>query len=480
MVLFAQQRPKMRENLTRDIGAWVHSLSYKDLSPEVIDSVKRICLDYIGQGLAGSTGKGIGATGLRSIAPEIALAKLHPGGATVLGTDINSLPHYAALANGAFGHVHTLQDTHREAVPTHIGCTIFPTAFAVSQMIEIDFPTFATAVAAGFEITAKLAMALRPGHGTIDTIQSNTLGAAIMAGKLLGLDQQRLTDCLGVGTFVASGSFEFLSEPGYWTRAAQVGWAAYCGIVAALLAKSGLQGSPRVVEAPYGFLNSFSDSPDGTILDRLGTPFEITRTGMKLYPTTRYAQAEQRALLRIVKKNHVQAKDVKRLTIEKPLAMWEVTGTDAQKRPATAEIARLSSYYFAAVILLRGSAWLDALEPDVFNAKETWEMVDRVHVIHNSEFDKEFPAKYTSRVTIDTFDGRTLTDIEYYSKGDPEEPLTTSEIVGKATGLYDYCLTDVMTRERFDEIVDRTLKMENEHNIGDFIRIMAPDKNDHN
>ena len=473
MVVFAEQRPKLTENLTQEVSDWVYNLRFEDLSPEVLHSVKRVCLHFIAVALAGSSGKGVGATKRSGVQPLLEFAKLHPGSCTVMGTTVTSSPQYAALANGTFGHALTLQDTHRGSVPTHIGATVYPAGFAASQMMATDFPTFATSVAVGFEITAKLAMALRPGHGTIDTIQANCLGAAAQMAKHFGLNRQQVADCLGIATFLASGTFEFLTEPGYWCRSPQVGWAAHNGIIAALLAREGLRGSPRILEAPYGFLNSFSVAPDASILDRLGNPFEVTQNGLKRYPTTRYATAEQDGLLALVRENDVRPEDVKQVTIEKPLAMHEVTGSEAQKTPPTPEIARLSSYYFAAIILLRRSAWLDALEPEVFNAPETWETVKKIRCVHAPDLDAAFPTKYTSRVTVEMTDGRTLSTVVDYPKGEPENPFSDEELVAVCNALYDYCLTDVMPRSQFDEIVSRTLYLENEKDIGAFCHLLA-------
>ena len=475
MVVFAGQRPKLTENLTQHVSEWAYDLRFEDLSPQVLDNVKRGCLDFIVLALAGSSGKGVGAIKLGGVQPVIALAQANPGSCTVIGTGVTALPQYAALANGTFGHALNLMDVHRGSVPTHIGPTIFPAAFAASQMVTTDFPAFATAIVVGFEIIAKLAMGLRPGLGSVETVPANSLGVAVQTAKLLGLDKQRFADCLGIATCFTSGGpvgLE-LTSPGYWCRPALTGWHAHNGIVTALLAREGLHGSSRILEAPYGFLNSFSVAPDASILERLGNPYEITLNGLKQYPSTRYIHAELDGLLALVKQNNVRHQDVKQVTIEKPLAMHEVTGSEERKTPPAPEVARLSSYYFAAVVLLRHSAWLDALEPEVFDAPETWETMKKIHCVHNPDFDSDFPAKYTSRVTVEMTDGRTLSTVVEYPKGDPEDPFSEDELVGKCNALYAYCLTDVLPRTMFDEIVSRTLHLENEKDIGTFCRLLA-------
>ena len=122
------------------------------------------------------------------------------------------------------------------------------------------------------------------------------------------------------------------------------GWHSHNGIIAALLVREGLGGSRRILEAPYGFLNAFSVDPNEDILNSLGDPMEITRNSFKPYPCTRYMHAELDILLSLVNSNDIKPDSIEEIIIEKPRAMWEVTGTEERKRPPAPEVARLSSY----------------------------------------------------------------------------------------------------------------------------------------
>ena len=76
-------------------------------------------------------------------------------------------------------------------------------------------------------------------------------------------------------------------------------------------------------------------------------------------------------------------------------------------------------------------------------------------------------------MTIEFNDGRTLSTVVDYPKGEPENPLSQDELVGVCNALYDYCLTDVMSRGQFDEIVGRTQSLEGEQDLGAFCRLLA-------
>src|SRR5260370_23027334 len=81
----------------------------------------------------------------------------------VLGTTLRTSAEYAALANGAAAHSIELDDTH-QAGSIHLGVIMYSTAIALSESIggEADSTRFLTAVVAGYEVAARIAMAVRP------------------------------------------------------------------------------------------------------------------------------------------------------------------------------------------------------------------------------------------------------------------------------------------------------------------------------
>ena len=472
---FGKDRAKITDPLTDKLSGWAHGLTYSDLPDDVVAAVKRTCLDFVTIALAGSSGRGVGESSAEGLRPVLEFASAHPGSATVIGTDVNSLPQYAALANGAFAHALNLMDLHRWSAPTHLGPTAFPAAFAAAQMRSIDFPTFATGVAVGFEGIGKLGMALNPGFGVVDATQANAVGAALQTAKLFGLSKQQLADSLGVATYLACGgtvSLE-LTSPGYWCRPMLSGWQATVGISSALMVSSGLRGSPRIIEAPYGFLNAESVDPAPDVFERLGDPFEITRTGLKRYPTTRYLHAEIEALLDLVAEHDLKPDLVTEILVEKPQAMYEVTGLDERRDPQVPEVARLSSYYVAGVALVRRRLWLDALEPDALHDPEIRQTMEKVICRPDAALDALFPEALPARVTVQLEGGERVTKQINHPKGEPERPFTDEELLAKCEDLYGYCLQESIPRSRFDEIIGRTLALEDEPDIGEYFRLLG-------
>src|SRR5262249_31078469 len=148
---------------------------------------------------------------------------------------------YAALANGTAAHSLELDDTHQGG-SIHLGVSVFSAALAVAEHVGASGKAFIAAAVVGFEVAARLAMAVRPkehyGRGFHPTATCGTFGAAVSAAKLLDLNEPQLLSALGIAGSQAAGSMEFLTD-GAWTKRLHPGWAAFAGIHAASLAREG-------------------------------------------------------------------------------------------------------------------------------------------------------------------------------------------------------------------------------------------------
>src|SRR5262249_51924881 len=151
-----------------------------------------------------------------------------------------------------------------------------------------------TAVVAGYEATARLAMALQPKEhyalGFHPTQTCGVFGAAITSSKLLGLTAEQTLFAVGIAGSMAAGSMEYLAE-GAWTKRIQPGLAARNGIEAAMLAAEGFTGPRHMFEGRDGFLHGYSrKSVPERLTAGLGDSFEILHTAVKPHACCRYMQ----------------------------------------------------------------------------------------------------------------------------------------------------------------------------------------------
>src|SRR5690606_29257752 len=186
------------------------------------------------------------------------------GPCTVFGPNRRYGPAAAALLNGTFGHSLDFDDTHSDS-SLHPSAPVVPAALAAAEMTGASGADLLAAVVVGFEVCCRLGMALDPAahyaRGFHPTATAGTFGAAAAAGRLLGLDADRMASAFGVAASQASGSLQFLVN-GAWNKRYQVGEAAMKGLMAATLAAEGFVGAADAIDGKHGFLGGYSDGAD--------------------------------------------------------------------------------------------------------------------------------------------------------------------------------------------------------------------------
>ena len=458
--------------LTKEIIQRCHDLNYNDLSDDIIDRTRYLLLDYIGVAARGSLSD--------SSIPMLRLVQdldKTAEGAVVIGTNIRVSPPLAALANGTAAHSLELDDVVNEA-SLHPAVAIMPAAMAAAQLAGCTGKEFLAAIVIGYEVTIKLGIALDPAahyaRGFHPTGTCGTMGAAVTAAKILGLNQSAMTNALGIAGSMAAGSMEFLSD-GSFTKRLHPGWAAHSGMMAALLAGNDFTGPGTIVEGKFGFLHSYSSAPKADkILTTWGRPYEIMRTSIKPHSCCRYKQGPIDGILKIVRENNLDTSQIEKVTVGILKAGFAlVAEPESQKsNPKSVVDAQFSMPFGAAVAILNGKATLDEYTMENVNSARVKELMDKISCVKDPELEKEFPKKWPASVTLQTKDGKTyLTRIDF-PKGDPENPLTWDELIDKFRNL----IAPVFFDARQNEIIVRVRSLENEKDLKTFSMLLLKDE----
>ncbi len=194
---------------TKALASFCSSLSYEQLSPEVVDRVKYLAVDFLGVVTRGSLTKS--AEVVRHFVKDMAAGTKE---SVIMGTDMRVPCQYAALANGTASHSLELDDVSKEA-SAHPGVVVFPTAFAAGEVTGCDGKKFIEAVVLGYEVMVRLGKALNPANhyarGFHLTGTCGGFGATMAAAKIFNLDAQQMASALGIVGSHAAGSMEFLT-----------------------------------------------------------------------------------------------------------------------------------------------------------------------------------------------------------------------------------------------------------------------------
>ena len=189
----------------------------------------------------------------------------------------------APLANGQMGHILDFDDTHMGGVVLHASSPILAALLALAERKPVSGADLMLAYAVGFEAGVRTGRAA-PGHHKGGWHLTGTLGsiaAGVAAGKLIGLDGQRLTYAMGIAATQAGGMQQ---NRGTSCKSFHAGKAAANGVLAALLAERGFDSTQEIVEGRKGFSRIYSDVAQTDALTAgLGGPWIIETNGHKPY-----------------------------------------------------------------------------------------------------------------------------------------------------------------------------------------------------
>ncbi|HZN86056.1 MAG TPA: MmgE/PrpD family protein [Burkholderiales bacterium] len=403
-------------------AAWAARSRAAPLAPEVLHHAKRAVIDLHAAMLSGAVSPP--ATLL-----EQALAEELDHGAARLALGRQATVRAAALINGAAAHTTEVDDIYRDGI-YHPGAPTIPAALALAQARGATGAQFLRAVVVGYEISTRIGAAMGRAHyrywhntGTI-----GCFGACAAAAELLQLDAARFAHALATVTTFSAGlqqSFRMdsMSKPLHAGRAAEA------GITAALAAQEGITGSLDVIEGEAGYGRAMSDGPDwDRALATLGREFHVTRMTFKNHTCCGHTFAAIDGALALKAKMGLGADDIQRVRVGTYKAALDVAGYD---EPRTAAEGRFSLKYVVATALTHGSVRFAAFEPERLENPGTRELMRRVDVAVDPQLDAAFPAQRAARVAIEARDGRREEFYQPTRIGDPDAPLSDSQLDAK-------------------------------------------------
>ncbi|MBM3529416.1 MAG: MmgE/PrpD family protein [Alphaproteobacteria bacterium] len=335
------------KTLTKTLCAHLASAQFGDLPAKAVHEARRGVLDWIGCALAGS--------GHPTVSQLIAVLQ-EAGGkpqATVLGRNLKLGLLEAPLANGAMGHVLDYDDTHMGGVVLHTSSPVLAALFALAERTPVSGADLMLAYAVGFEAGVRTGRTA-PGHHKGGWHLTGTLGsvaAGVAAGRLLGLDAQRLTYAMGIAATQAAGMQQ---NRGTMGKSFHAGKAAANGTLAALLAERGFDATQEIVEGEKGFARIYSDvaAPEALTAD-LGGAWLIESNGHKPYACGVVLHPLIDAVIAVRDAHAVDPAAVEEISLRVHPLVLSITGV---REPSTGLQSKFSVAQSAAVALIDGTA----------------------------------------------------------------------------------------------------------------------------
>lgn len=434
----------------------IEKTQFQDLPEAVVENTKRFILDSIGVALAGCN-----APGCREV---VDLVKEWGGKpeATIMSYGGKVPSPSAAMVNSMMMHALDFDDTLDESA-LHAHVSVLPAALAAAESSgNISGADLINAVALGVDMVCRLGLSTRRPLAWIRTATCGTFGAAVAAGKVMGLDREKLSHALGIAYSKTAGNAQCLIDGGLVKRM-QPAFSAQSGVLSAFLAKKGITGAKDFLEGQYGFFNLYEsgDYNKEKLAEGLGKEYQGTRLSIKPYPSCRMTHASIDAALAVKSDYTIEPASIEEIVVHVSKMAQEMVGQPFAIRENPQVDAQFSIPYTVATAILGGDVRLEDFEKASIGGASVLDLAKKVRVIA----DPALPARDMdgARVIVQARSG-TYEMTTTTMKGSPGNPLSNEECIGKFLKCVDYGRLDGL-KKKAPSIIERVLHLEALGNI---------------
>jgi 2-methylcitrate dehydratase PrpD len=404
-------------NETRTLARFVAETTFADLPRRLVENLKITVLDTFGAALVGTRqpwAQRIVAVA-RALGGAAEASVIHEGWRTDVAR--------AAFANGVLIGAFECEPL----TGSHASGTVLPAALAVCECLRLAGVELLTALAVGFEVSARIALTavgLETVRGFHNPGTQGPFGAAAAVGKLYGFDAERLTDALGIAGSSSAGLLEFAWSGGD-TKRLHLGRAAQLGLESALLARAGVRGPATVLEGRSGYFTAFSTPPKlDKLVDGLGIEWAIEPPSLKSYATHVTQQAVVQAIQELKRDHPLDPRAVTRVVVTgAPRIMEE---RHAGREPEDVLGGQYSLPFTLAVALTRDMA--DPLVYDLEAVRDpiVRDLARRIELVPDAGAAHETPGFWPAEIVVEC-GGRHHAVRTRPHKGSPANPFTWEE-----------------------------------------------------
>lgn len=413
------------QTAARTLAAWAAGLRYEDIPDAARERARQCIIDTAGAALFGARlpWSGIVAAHAKNCGGN--------GASRVIGTPFKVSAPAAALANGVAAHAFELDGLRKPSAGVHPGAILLPAALAVAEHQGAGGKALLTAFVAGAEVMFRIGLAAKQTTEALGFHAPGTngpFGSAVVAGKLLGLNSEQLTQALGIAGSMGGGLLAFAKAGnGAMVKRLHMGRAAEAGVVAALLARDGYEGPDSVLEGKYGYLEAYARDGDASQFTKdLGRHYDIVNACLKRYACHITAHTPVQSLQELRAEHGFSGDDVAQLTIH---ARHKILSHHDIREPQDVAGAQYSVPFCAAIAL-----HYDVNDPLAFSETalddvRVRSLAKQLRVVEMGE--DEQGGAWATRVEVVLKDGRRFERFAEEFKGTPATPLSAGELQTK-------------------------------------------------
>lgn len=296
------------------------------------------------------------------------------------------------------------------------------------------------AAALGIDFMCRIGLSTKvppPKSGWVTTSVLGYFGATLAASRILGLDEEKMMNALGIVYSQAAGNVQCVID-GALTKRMQPGFAAKGGVLSTLLAEKGITGAKNVIGGEFDLYRVYFQGlyDPAQLIDDLGKRWEVVNLSFKPYPCCRYTHAAIQGALKIKNEHNVQPEEIDDIMVSVGEAAEVVCyPLEVKQQPRVVVDAQFSIPYTISRALLGGKVAIADFSSEAIRDEATLQVSRKVRprVVKELTRREIEPAIVEIKTKRGTFLERTD-----FPKGHPQNPMSWQELVDKFKDCASY------------------------------------------
>jgi len=453
--------------ITDNLARFIKEIQFEDLPDIVIKKAKENILDNLGSALA--------AANTADILNMIKEIKKYDSqiDCTIWGSNKKASLFNAALINGTMGHTIEMDDVHKQS-KCHCGTVVVPAALTFGEFNKITGKDLLLSIIIGYEVMLHIGLGINAGphrlKGWHATSTCGPFGAAAAVSKMLDQNIKKIKSALGIAGTQASGLWAFTAD-GATSKKYHAGHAAYCGIIAAIMANSGMIGPGQIIEASDGGLfRATSENYNYEIVtDGLGKKYEILNVDRKPYACCRSMHPPINAVLELKKEKNILPQNIERIEVKTYDIAIKQCGLINE--PKNIFESKFSIPFGIAVALFEGNALNEQFSMSKIKNKKIIKLAQKVKVMESKKYTKMYPDNWGCCVKIITKNKEIFEKEILKAKGDYQNPLSRKELINKFNNLTKEVFNSEIQQIKVIEIINDLENIENIQILFDLLSV---------
>jgi 2-methylcitrate dehydratase len=400
-------------------------------SAGVMHQAQLLLLDTIGCGIAGAR---------EEVARTIADVVLQDGGkpeCVLVGRSEKTGVLNAVLVNGVAVRVLDLNDyliRESKDEPETGGhpSDLIPVALAVGAARKCSGVDILQSIITGYELYARLQQ-MMDRSSQWDSVSASGIVAPAMAGRLMGLSEDRLAHAISLGAARAATPSIVRTGDISATKSIANALVAQAGVQAAFLAERGITGPLTILDDPKGLHDLFANGDRAALTSPILSRSAITNAHVKAYACVNTGQSAVAAALKL---HAMLGGNVEKLSrMEIVMADYRVIkrhqDDPGRIHPLSREAADHSFPFLVAVTLIDGALGSAQFANERWHDPKVKALMSRIIMSRDANWNARAPGAYPCTIRARDIDGREHVAEVPYPPGFSLSGIDEAEVIGK-------------------------------------------------